>query len=54
MKLTDAIKSALSKKKGQAHPESQDTPTVETRAKKTGPAVITGNKPQKKVTGRGR
>jgi hypothetical protein len=52
-KLTDTLKAALAKKKGQHHVENADGATVEKKAKKTAPPVGAG-KPMKKAAGRGR
>ena len=51
MKLTDQIKAALAKKNAAQHPDAQDTAQTKT---KTGTAPVFANKPQKRVTGRGR
>lgn len=52
-KLTDTLKAALAKKKGQHHVENTDGVAVEKKAKKTAPPVSAG-KPMKKASGRGR
>lgn len=52
-KFTDLLKTALDKKKGQHHIENDDGAKVDTKSKSK-PAKIVANKPQKKVTGRGR
>jgi hypothetical protein len=52
-KLTDTLKAALAKKKGQHHLENTDGVSVEKKAKKTSPPVGAG-KPMKKAAGRGR
>jgi hypothetical protein len=52
-KLTDTLKAALAKKKGQHHVENNDSATVDTKAKKTAPPVGAG-RPMKKAAGRGR
>jgi hypothetical protein len=52
-KLTDTLKAALAKKKGQHHVENTDSATVDKKAKKTAPPVGAG-KPMKKAAGRGR
>jgi hypothetical protein len=52
-KLTDTLKAALAKKKGQHHMENEDGVAVEKKAKKTAPAGGAG-KPMKKAAGRGR
>jgi hypothetical protein len=52
-RLTDTLKAALAKKKGQHHVENVDGVAVEKKAKKTAPAVGAG-KPMKKAAGRGR
>ena len=51
-KLTDTIKQALEKKKGQHHLSADAGAATDKKVKKAVP-VITG-KPVKKVTGRGR
>ena len=52
-KLTDTLKAALAKKKGQHHMENEDGVAVEKKAKKSTPPVGAG-KPMKKAAGRGR
>jgi len=52
-KLTDTLKAALAKKKGQHHVENADGVAVEKKAKKTAPPVG-AVKPMKKAAGRGR
>jgi hypothetical protein len=52
-KLTDTLKAALAKKKGQHHMENDDGVAVEKKAKKTAPPVGAG-KPMRKAAGRGR
>jgi hypothetical protein len=52
-KLTDTLKAALAKKKGQHHMENEDGVAVEKKAKKTASPVGAG-KPMKKAAGRGR
>jgi hypothetical protein len=52
-KLTDTLKAALAKKKGQHHVENADGVIVEKKSKKTAPPVGAG-KPMKKAAGRGR
>jgi hypothetical protein len=52
-KLSDTLKAALNKKKGIHHPEADDAPTVEKKARdKTAPP--TGKKPPTRSAGRGR
>ena len=52
-KLTDTLKAALAKKQGKHHLENEDGISTDAKPKaKSSP--VTGNKPQKKVTGRGR
>jgi len=51
-KLSDTIKQALAKKKGQHHIGGDDSHAIEKKVKKAPVPVITG-KPVKKVTGRG-
>ncbi len=53
-KLTDTLKAALAKKKGQHHVENTDGATVEKKAKKTPPPVGGTGKPMRKAAGRGR
>ena len=53
-KLTDTLKAALAKKKGQHHVENADGVAVEKKAKKTSPPVGAAGKPMKKAAGRGR
>lgn len=50
-KFVDSIKAALAKKQAANHP---DTKLEETKSKLTKPDLLVANKPQKKVTGRGR
>jgi len=50
-KFTDSIKQALAKKQAANHPESRSDDTKTTGSKRPG---VVANKPQKKVTGRGR
>lgn len=52
MKFTDQIKAALAKKHAAQHPESK-TEEKDVAQKKPAPGIV-ANKPQKKVTGRGR
>ena len=52
-KLTDTLKAALEKKKGQHHIEPDGAPVVEKKAKKTGAATPV-KKPSAKSAGRGR
>jgi len=52
-KLSDQIKAALDKKKGIKHPDADDTPSVEKKAKtRTQPPQ--GKKPPTRSAGRGR
>jgi hypothetical protein len=52
-KLSDQIKAALDKKKGVTHPDTDDAPVVEKKAKKvTQPPQ--GKKPPTRSAGRGR
>jgi len=52
-KLSDQIKAALDRKKGIKHPDAEDTPAVEKKAKKvTQPPQ--GKKPPTRSAGRGR
>jgi hypothetical protein len=52
-KLSDQIKAALDKKKGIKHPEGDEAPVVEKKAKKvTQPTQ--GKKPPTRSAGRGR
>jgi hypothetical protein len=53
-KLTDTLKAALAKKKGQHHVENADGIAVEKKAKKTPPPVGAAGKPIRKAAGRGR
>ena len=53
-KLTDTLKAALAKKKGQHHMENEDGVAVEKKAKKTPPPVGAAGKPMRKAAGRGR
>jgi hypothetical protein len=53
-RLTDTLKAALAKKKGQHHVENTDGATVDTKAKKTAPALGAAGRPMKKAAGRGR
>lgn len=50
--FTDSIKAALAKKHAAQHPDAQ-AGDKDTKAKTAKPPVV-ANKPQKKVTGRGR
>ena len=52
-KLSDTPRAALEKKKGVHHVESDGSPSVEKKAKKTG-ATPTVKKPPAKSAGRGR
>jgi hypothetical protein len=52
-KLTDTLKAALAKKKGQHHVENADGVAVEKTAKKTA-APLGAGRPMKKAAGRGR
>ena len=51
-KLTDTLKAALAKKQGKHHLENEDGLKDDKAKPKSAP--VTANKPQKKVTGRGR
>jgi hypothetical protein len=52
-KLSDQIKAALDKKKGVKHPDAEDAPVAEKKAKKvTQPPQ--GKKPPTRSAGRGR
>jgi hypothetical protein len=53
-KLTNTLKAALAKKKGQHHVENADGATVDNKAKKTAPPVGAAGRPMKKAAGRGR
>jgi hypothetical protein len=53
-KLTDTLKAALAKKKGQHHVENSDGVAVDNKAKKTAPPVGAAGRPMKKAAGRGR
>lgn len=50
-KFTDSIKAALAKKQAANHPDAKPE---ETQNKSPGKAPVVANKPQKKITGRGR
>ena len=52
-RLTDTLKAALAKKKGQHHVENADGATVDIKAKKTA-APLGAGRPMKKAAGRGR
>jgi hypothetical protein len=52
MKLTDSIKAALAKKQAAQHPDAKVSDA--TGKSTAGKAPVVANKPQKKVTGRGR
>lgn len=51
-KFTDTLKAALEKKNAAQHPDAQGA-DKDTKAK-PGAAPVRANKPQKKITGRGR
>ena len=51
-KLTDTLKAALAKKQGKHHIENDDV-SIDAKPKAK-PVQVVANKPQKKVTGRGR
>jgi hypothetical protein len=53
-KFTDLLKTALTKKKGHQHVEHDDSQTTGNTKVKPQSAPVKANKPQKKVTGRGR
>ena len=53
-KLTDTLKAALAKKKGQHHLENEDGLNDDKSAKKKTAPPATAGKPVKKVSGRGR
>jgi len=48
------LKEALAKKKAKQHPENQEGVDADVKLTPTAPVRVGGNKPQKKVTGRGR
>jgi hypothetical protein len=52
-KLSDTLKAALDKKKGIHHPDADDAPAVEKKAKKVATPVM-GKKPPTRSAGRGR
>ena len=52
MSFTDQIKAALAKKHAAQHPDAKSNEAQEKSKPAKGPVVA--NKPQKKVTGRGR
>jgi len=52
-KLSDTLKAALDKKKGIHHPDADDAPAVEKKAKKAATPVM-GKKPPTRSAGRGR
>lgn len=52
-KFTDSIRAALAKKQAAQHPDAKTAETG-TPGVATKPAKVIANKPQKKVTGRGR
>ena len=48
------LKEALAKKRAKQHPENQEGVDAEVKITPTAPVRVGNNKPQKKVTGRGR
>lgn len=48
------LKEALAKKQAQQHPDSAVKDSTGAKITPTAPVRVGGNKPQKKVTGRGR
>jgi hypothetical protein len=52
-KLSDTIKRALEKKQGIHHPEADDAPAVDKKAKKPATPAL-GKKPPTRSAGRGR
>ncbi len=48
------LKEALAKKRAKQHPENQEGVDADIKITPTAPVRVGGNKPQKKVTGRGR
>jgi len=48
------LKEALAKKRAQQNPDTKTTDGAEVKITNTTPVRVGGNKPQKKVTGRGR
>jgi hypothetical protein len=53
-KLTDTLKAALAKKKGQHHLENEDGVAVEKKTKQTAPSAGPSKRPATRSAGRGR